>query len=458
MQLNKNIFRAYDIRGIVGEDLTPEVSEQIGYAFGTYLTELNPGKSLHIVVGHDNRPSGPELSSAFQRGLVASGVEAFDLGESPSPFLYYAVAEGGYDGGVNITASHNPPEYNGIKMVSENANPVHGSEIQRIYEIASTAEFEHTDRVGAPLDSELREKYIAELSSKIKLEKPLKVVVDSAGGVATGFYSSVLFAAGVDAIELYPEADGTFPYHSPDPLVEENSAELKKKVIAEGADIGLAFDGDGDRVLAVTEKGEFVDANKILVLLAQKIIQSGDTVVHTVSASSIVPEEIKKLGGVPVMVPVGHSFVHSKMHETGAPLGGEQSGHFFVAKDYHEFDDALYSALNLLSVIASGDKPFSEMVAEIPNRYSPPERRLTCSDDKKFEIVQSITDKFKENFSVETMDGVRVDFGNGAWAGIRASNTSPKISVITEAASEEDLERVNIEVETVLKQFPDIQL
>lgn len=458
MQINPNIFRAYDIRGVVGEDITAEVAERIGYAYGTYLTELNPGKSLHVVVGRDNRTHGAQLSEAFRKGVTASGVQAFDLGECPSPFLYYTVIAGQYDGGVNLTASHNPPHYNGFKLVGENAHSICGEEIQKIREITER-DFDKSDDAGTTVEENYWEMYKNTLLSKIKLNKKLKVVVDNAGGVSTGRYTEVIREAGAEAVELYPQADGNFPYHQPDPLVEDNLTDLKKRVVEEQADLGLAFDGDGDRVFAITNSGQFIDANQMMILLAKHILKAGDTLVYTVSCSSVIEEEMQKLGIQTEMVPVGHSFVESKMRELGALFGAEQSGHFFVQKNYYSYDDALFTALNILEMLSQTDKSLDELVLEIPKRVSVPERRLTCPDDRKFEIVDSITNDFAEyNYRLTTMDGVRVDMPDGSWIGIRASNTSPCISVICEATSATRLAELEKEVDEILRKYPEIEL
>ncbi len=458
MKINPNIFRAYDIRGVVGEDITTDTAERIGYAYGTYLSEINPGKSLHVVVGRDNRTHGAKLSEAFRRGVVASGVSAFDLGESPSPFLYYTVIAGDYDGGVNITASHNPSHYNGFKMVREGAHSICGEEIQKIREIAER-DFDRADNSGAPVEEDYWSMYSQTLLGKINFKKKLKVVVDNAGGVSTGRYTEVIKKAGAEVIELYPEANGEFPYHSPDPLVEDNLADLKERVKSENADLGVAFDGDGDRVFVITGTGQFIDANQMMILLAKHILSEGDTLVYTVSCSSVIEEEMQKLGIKSEMVPVGHSFVESKMRELGALLGAEQSGHFFVQKNYYSYDDALFTALNILEMVSQNEKSLDEMVMEIPKRVAAPERRLTCPDDHKFEIVDSITNDFSEyNYRCTTMDGVRVDMPDGSWIGVRASNTSPCISVICEATSPTRLAEIEKEVDEILKKYPEIEL
>jgi len=458
MHINPNIFRAYDIRGVVGEDITSEVAERIGYAYGTYLVENNPAKSLHVVVGRDNRPHGIKLSEAFRRGVSASGIQVFDLGESPSPFLYYTVIAGDFDGGVNITASHNPSHYNGFKFVGEGAHSIYGEEIQKIREIAER-DFDKSEDAGIPMEDDFWKMYSDTLISKIKLNKKLKVIVDNAGGVSTGRYTEIIRKIGTEAIELYPQADGNFPYHQPDPVVENNLADLKKRVVAEKADIGIALDGDGDRILIITNSGQFVDANQIMILLGKHLLKSGDTLVYTVSCSSVVEEEMRKISVKTEMVPVGHSFVEAKMRETKALFGGEQSGHFFVQKNYYSYDDALFTALNILEMLATSDKTLDEMILEVPKRVSSPERRLACPDDRKFEIVDAITNDFAEyNYRCNTMDGIRVDMPDGSWIGIRASNTSPCISVICEATSATRLAEIEKEVDTILQKYPEIEL
>ncbi|HEC20920.1 MAG TPA: phosphomannomutase/phosphoglucomutase [Candidatus Peregrinibacteria bacterium] len=458
MNINPHIFRAYDIRGVYGEDFTVEAAELIGKGVGSYLKlQKAKGKmqneNLKLVVGRDNRVHGEELQKAFIRGILSTGCDVVDIGLAISPMLYFAVCEGNFDGGVSITASHNPAEYNGFKLVGEGAHSICGEEIQKIQKIIEKMEFKEGE--GNLEEGNFTDQYYEKIKGIIRLERPLKVVVDTANGVAGLFYPELFRQLGCEVVELFSEQDGTFPSHEPDPIVEENLGALKKKITEEKADLGIAFDGDGDRVGIVDEKGVYHDANKILILLAKDLLSrnSGAKVVYTVSNSSIIASEVEKAGGRALMTPVGHSFVEIVMKKEGALLGGEQSGHFFVEENYFSFDDASYAAAKVLEILAKSGKSFSELMAEIPEVYSEPEKRPFCSDETKFDVVEKISEEFSKKYPCNTIDGVRVDFGDDAWAGIRASNTSPCLSVITEAKSSEKLAEVNKITWEVLQKY-----
>lgn len=456
MPVPQNIFRAYDIRGTYPDQLNTDTAKLIGKGFATWLIGRtgNPGPS--VVVGRDNRTHGEELQKAFIEGLMECGCGVTDIGLSPSPYLFFANTYGEFDAGCNVTASHNPKQYNGFKLITKNAHAVFGDLLQEVYQTIQKGEFAKGE--GAMLHANLMDDYFKKLKGIFSFKRNLKVVVDTGNGVAGMLYPTILRKLGHHVDELYTELDGTFPNHEPDPIVEANLEDLKKKVLQSGADLGLAFDGDGDRASVITEKGEFVDADKTLMLLAQDALSRhpDKSIVFTVSNSQVLFELIEKWGGKPVMCPVGHSYVEHAMTENDAIFGGEQSGHFFLPEDYYPYDDALVAVCRILKIASDSDKKVSELFDEFPQTFSEPEIRPKCADDVKFEVIQKITDHFKDKYPCNTMDGVRIDFGNGGWAGIRASNTSPRLSITMEAKSQEELDKIKEIVLGHLKTYPDI--
>ena len=459
--IDQKIFRAYDIRGTYPDQMNAEAAELIGKAFGTYLRDFqspmtNDQLNPKVVVGMDCRTHGPELHEAFVNGLMSTGCNVTNIGLSPSPFLYFVNVEGKFDGGCNISASHNPKEYNGFKLVTRNAHAVFGDEIQKIYQIIQKGEFETGE--GKMLNGDYYEFYSKKIQSMFADSKPLKVVVDTGNGVAGNIYPKILKELGHEVIEIYTECDGTFPNHEADPIVESNLEDLKKKVIEEKADIGFGFDGDGDRCGIITEKGEFVNADKILMLLSRDVLKrhSGRSIVFTVSNSQSLFDLVEKWGGKPVMCEVGHSYVEDAMNEHNAILGGEQSGHFFLPEDYYPYDDALITACRILKIIGDDGRSISEIFADFPKTYAEPEMRPYCSDDEKFQLLEKVKLHFMNKYPNTTLDGIRIDFGNGGWAGIRVSNTSPKISITMEAQTLEHLNEIRDIVLSHLKTYPEI--
>lgn len=457
MNLSQNIFRAYDIRGTYPDDLNTLTAKLIGRGFAKWLIDKSGKPNPSVVVGRDNRIHGEELQKAFIDGLVRSGCRVTNIGLTPSPYLYFANTFGEFDGGCNVTASHNPKEYNGFKLMTKNAHAVFGDEIQEIYQLIEKGEF--AEGKGELLEADFKNEYLAKLKELFEFGKPLKIVVDTGNGIAGMLYPTVLKKFGHEVVELYTELDGTFPNHEPDPIVEKNLTDLKQKVLEERADIGLAFDGDGDRVGTVTEEGEFVEADKVLMLLAKDALSrhSGSSVVFTVSNSQVLFDLVEEWGGKPVMCKVGHSYVEDAMNEHSAIVGGEQSGHFFLPEDYYPYDDALVTACRLLKILSDSDKPFSELFHEFPKTYQEPEVRPECADAAKFEIIDKVTEHFKDQYPSNTLDGIRLDFGNGGWAGIRASNTSPRISITMEAKSQKELNEIKDTILDHLKTYPDIK-
>ncbi len=442
MTINKDIFRAYDIRGTYPDQIDANAANLIGKGFSSYLINKTGNKTPKIVVGRDCRTHGTELQKAFINGLISSGCQVVDVGLSPSPYLYFANVFGQYDAGCNITASHNPKHYNGFKLVTKNAHAVFGDELQKIYQIIEKGDF--VEGIGKLAHFNYLDDYFKKIKSIFSYSKPLKIVVDTGNGVGGVMYPTILKKLGHEVVELYTELDGTFPNHEPDPIVEDNLTDLKSKVLETNADIGIAFDGDGDRAGLVNEKGEFIDADKTLMLLSKDALSRhpNRSIVFTVSNSQILFDLIKEWGGKPVMCEVGHSYVEDAMSKNDAILGGEQSGHFFLPEDYFPYDDALVTACRVLKIISDSDKTASGLFNEFPKSFAVPEIRPKCPDNIKFEIIQKVTDHFKKTYPAITIDGIRLDFGNGGWSGIRASNTSPRISITMEAKTEDELSKI----------------
>jgi len=456
MAIPSTIFRAYDIRGTYPEELNAESAFLIGKGFASYLAKLGI-KKPKVVCGRDNRTHSPELQNGFIRGLTESGCKVVNLNESPSPYLYFACTSGKFDAGCNITASHNPKEYNGFKLMTKDAHAVFGAELKKIHGIIAANDF--VLGTGSAENADVTDKYLKTLTKLFKAKRKLKVVVDTANGVTSALYPKAIAALGHTVIGLFTKSDGTFPSHEPDPIVEKNLADLKQKVAETGADVGLAFDGDGDRVSLVTERGVFINADHTLMLLAKDALSRhpGRTVVFTVSNSQSLFDLIHQWGGKPLMCKVGHSYVEHAMTEHKAIAGGEQSGHYFLPEGYYAYDDALVTAGRLLKILGDSKKSASGLFKEFPQTFAEAELRPNCPDLVKFGIIEKASSFFQGQFPCNTMDGVRIDFGNGGWAGIRASNTSPKLSITMEAQSPEELERIKGIVLGHLKTYPEIQ-
>ena len=454
--IDSKIFRAYDIRGTYPDQLNKASAELIGKGFGTYLIRNTQIPSPKVAVGQDCRTHSMELFEGFVEGLVSAGCEVTNVGITPSPYVYFVITEGKFDGGCNITASHNSKEYNGFKLMTAMAHAVFGDELQKLYQIIDSGDFHVAD--GSLKTADYADFYLKKIRSVFPEVTPLKVVVDTGNGVAGKLYPRVIKMLGHEVVELYTELDGTFPNHEADPVIESNMDDLKKKVVAEGADLGLGFDGDGDRVALVTEKGKFINADHLLMLLSQDVLSRHPkgTLVFTVSNSQALFNLVESWGGKPVMCKVGHSFVEAAMSERKAILGGEQSGHFFLPEDYYAYDDALVTANRILKIVSDSGKPVSSLFESFPRTFSIPEIRPYCPDEKKFEILDKIVDYFQSRYPSETMDGIRMDFGKGGWCGIRVSNTSSRISIIMEAESRDHLETIKDEIMSHLKGYPEI--
>ena len=445
-----HIFRQYDIRGIVGRDLDAGVARQVGRAYGSAVRARVPDRTPTVVVGQDNRPSSPDLATGFLQGLNEAGVDGVSVGTVPTGVLYWAEHALGVDGGVQITGSHNPAEWNGIKM-SIQRNSVFGDMIQA-YRTA-IVEGDLAEGSGQTRSAEVLDRYVEDILGRFDLPRPLKVVVDCGNGTASVVAERLLEGLGVEVIPLFCTSDGTFPNHHPDPTVDENLADLIDAVREHGADLGIAFDGDGDRIGAVDENGRVVRGDLLVLLFGLDLIDrkgKGRKLIFDVKCSQVLPQVFEAAGGVPIMWMTGHSLMKQKMKETGAELAGELSGHICVGGDeYIGVDDALYDACYLIDILARADRPFSALVDAFPETVATPEIRIEVSEENKFSLVEEALEHFRERYEVIDVDGVRVLF-DGGWGLLRTSNTQPVIVARYEAESPERLEAIRTEMDAWL--------
>ncbi len=457
--IDPRIFRAYDIRGRAYEQLTEEACRLIGQAFGSELRTRTRKKSPTVCVGRDARTHSPILESAVINGLLETGCTVYTIGQTPSPLNYFTICTQKLDGGVQLTASHNPAHDNGLKLCTANAEAFAGDDIQTLRDRIEKKDFLSGKGSKKEIDAVTPYKqFVANLFADVG--KGMHVVVDGGNGVAGPLDSEILRAVGATVTELYTEPDGTFPNHPADPSKYETLKDLQSLVMEQHAHLGLAFDGDGDRLGLVDETGTIRSADELLLLLAQDHLQRfpGTPVVFTVSNSGILWSEVTQWGGKPVMCKVGHSFVEHAMREHNAQLGGEQSGHFFCGEDYFGFDDALVAALRVLKIINSAGIATSQTFSSFPRVYQTPEQRPTIRDEDKANVIRRMTEHFQTIYPVETLDGARIDFGGGAWAGIRQSNTSPCLSICMEARTPQRLREVEEEVMSHVRQYPEVTL
>lgn len=464
MPINPNIFRAYDIRGIAAPkdsspaDLTEESVYLIGKATATYLRKKYQTKSM--AVGMDNRLTGPSLKAAFIRGITECGINAIDVGLAISPMIYWAACTDKFhfDSATNITASHNPKEYNGIKTVSKGAHSICGEELQEILRIIQTENFTPGNEPGTITNQDLWPQYKADLISKVKPQKALKVVIDAGNATAGKFAPEFLRALGCEVIELYCELDGNFPNHEANPEELHNMKDLIAKVLESGADLGIGFDGDGDRVGIVNELGHMYSSDYMLLLLAKDLLsrQKGAKIVFDVKCSQVIINDLQKHGAQTVMCKTGHSFIENKMKEIGAPLAGEVSGHLFFGENYYGFDDALLAAAKICEIVSALPLPLSKAFDDLPKTYTTEEYKIPTPDDKKFQIVESLVKHFTSKYDCSTIDGVRVKFDATTWAAVRASNTSPNLTLRFEADTPEKLSDIKEIMLTELLKHPDV--
>lgn len=451
--IQAGIFKKYDIRGKVGDALTEEAAMQIGQAFGTSLRR----QGLHeAVVGHDNRLSSRVLADAAIRGLIRAGCTVTDIGLVATPIVYWYSVEAGNVGGLMVTGSHLRPEMNGFKLSVGKRN-LYGEQIQALYEMITTGDM----AVGeghAVADDTANERYLAMAESRLHHARPLKIVVDAGNGMGGIYAVPLLEALGHQVIRLYCEPDGLYPNHQPDPQDAENLRELCATVLDQGADLGLAFDGDSDRVGVVDDHGQPIPADRVLVLLARDLLQRepGATVIADVLSTQVLFDEVTKAGGRPLIWISGHSMIKAKMAEVGALLGGEMSGHIFLADDYYGFDDGIFVAGRIVQIITAQDQPLSALMATVPTLFATPEYRPHCPDERKAPVIRAVYEALKDRYPINDVDGVRITFARG-WGLLRASNTEPVLSLRFEGQTEADaLDYKRIVREALVAAYPEV--
>ena len=445
--MKQTIFREYDIRGIADTELLDPGVELLGQALGTYI-QRKSGKNINL--GRDCRLSGDRLANALRKGLLASGCNVTELGVVPTPITYFSAVHMKSDGAVMITGSHNPSEYNGFKTVC-GSGTLHGQAIQEVYQMIQARDF--LTGAGSNAMVDIVTPYVDDVSKHFNFARRIKVVVDAGNGTGGPAFSRILKRMNCDVQEMFFEMDGRFPNHHPDPTVPENLKQLSSAVREFGADLGIAFDGDADRIGAVDETGTPIYGDMLLFIYAREILsrKPGATFIGEVKCSQVLYDELTKLGGNAIMYKTGHSLIKAKMKEEHAELAGEMSGHMFFADRYYGYDDALYAACRLMEIVAASGKQLSAQLDGLPKMVSTPELRVDCSDDTKFDVVARVAAYFRSRRKIVEVDGARVIFPKG-WGLVRASNTQPVLVMRFEAESEALLKEYRDEMEEVLKQ------
>ncbi|HEV8471711.1 MAG TPA: phosphomannomutase/phosphoglucomutase [Methylomirabilota bacterium] len=453
--LNPHIFRAYDVRGRVGSDLNAEIFRQVGRAYAT-LIRRNGGRT--IAVGQDNRESSAELKAGFVEGARAAGVNVVDVGVVTTPILYFAVAHWTLDGGANITGSHNPVEYNGVKMVHPGAAPLSEDEIQSLRAMIERHDVE--SGAGTLTSRSPRDDYFDTVARIVHPARPLKVVADAGNGIAGVYGPPLLRRLGVEVIELHCESDGRFPNHLPDPEDPANVVDLQQKVLEVGADLGLAWDGDADRVGVIDERGRRHEADLVLALLARDLLgrHPGAKIVFDVKCSQVLVDDIRKHGGVPVMWKTGHSHLKRKMREDKILLGGEVSGHIFFAEGYYGVDDGILAACKVVELVSRHAQPVSTLFDALPHLHATPELKAPCPDAEKFRVIEELARELKQRYETIDIDGARVLFPGGGWGLVRASNTNPYLTLRFEAKTEREIEDMKRVIYDALRRYPFVTL
>jgi len=448
--MNYEIFREYDIRGVAGTDITDDDAADIGKGVGTFLRSHG---CRSLSVGRDCRLSSDRYSEKIVEGLRSTGCDVNDIGVCPTPVFYFSIQHLKLEGGVMVTASHNPAEYNGFKLCL-GLSSIHGEDIQRIAEIIRSRSFAQGD--GSLSSADVVPAYKAFLLGNIAISRKLRVGIDAGNGTAGIVALPVIEALGCEVHALYCDMDGTFPNHPADPTVLKNMTDLINLVKDKQLDVGIGYDGDGDRIGIVDEKGNIVFGDKLIIIFAREILarKPGATIISEVKCSQSMYDDIRKNGGNAIMWKTGHSLIKQKMKEEKAELAGEMSGHMFFADRYFGFDDATYASCRLLEILADTGTPISELLSDIPETFTTPEIRVDCPDDRKFSLVREVTEYFRQRYDVIDIDGVRVLFGDG-WGLVRASNTQPALVLRFEAMSEKRLAEIRNLVESVLKRVRD---
>lgn len=452
--LNPAIFREYDIRGIAGKDLSPELAEAIGRAYASYISGRKPvagRKRLRVAVGRDCRMTSDSYASALISSLTRSGLDVVDVGVVPTPLTYFTVFHLDLDGGIMVTGSHNPADYNGFK-IGVGRDTIHGSQIQEIRALIEKGATPQKSEEGSVSNHSIVPEYIEWVCKNARPLKKKKIVLDGGNGTAGVVAPELFKRLGAEVIELYCELDGTFPNHHPDPTVLKNLKDLIEKVKSEKADFGVAFDGDSDRIGLVDEKGRAIFGDELMVILSRDVLKTspGATIISEVKSSHRLYQDIADKGGKPIMWKTGHSLIKSKMKETKAALAGEMSGHIFFADRYFGYDDAVYAATRVFEIASATDAPVSSLIADLQPVVATPEIRVECEEEQKFALVNEAKKRLTQTeYETNDIDGVRVEFGDG-WGLVRASNTQPVLVLRYEAPSEEKLTEYRSIVEGAL--------
>jgi len=436
--LPPEIFKAYDIRGIVGKTLTPEIVERIGQALGS---EARAQGQKRFVIGRDGRLSGPELSAALARGIAASGCDVVDVGMVPTPVIYFAIQHLGAGSGVAVTGSHNPPDYNGLKMVIGGVT-LSGDMIQQVRTRILNGAL--VTGQGSISSADVRAAYLDRVTSDVKLARAMRVAVDCGNGVAGELGPQLLKRLGCQVTELFCQIDGTFPNHHPDPSKPENLEDLIAEIKKGGYDVGLAFDGDGDRLGVIAPDGHVIWADRQMILYARDVLSRhpGGEIIYDVKCSRTLDAEIRKAGGKATMWKTGHSFIKAKLKETGALLAGEMSGHIFFKERWYGFDDGLYTAARLLELLSRDPRSTQEIFASLPNTVNTPELNIKFAEGEHFTVIQELVKRAQfPDAKLTTIDGLRADFADG-FGLVRASNTTPVLVLRFEADNQAALEKI----------------
>lgn len=445
--MNPEVFREYDVRGIVNRDLNPDVVYALGRAIGTYAVRH---KVRQMTLGRDCRLSSEAYQGAVSRGIMAAGVDIIDIGLCATPMLYFSIRHLGVDGGVMITGSHNPPDFNGFKICI-GPDTIYGEDIQELRRIIEGEAY--TTGKGSIRREEISSVYQNYLFQNVSIGKGLKVIIDGGNGVGGYFALPILRRYGCHVTDLYCDPDGHFPNHFPDPTVPENLRELIRLVSSEKADAGMSYDGDADRLGVITDRGEVLWGDELLLLFSRYILKKnpGAAIIGEVKCSQKLYDDITKNGGRAIMWKAGHSLIKGKMKEETALLAGEMSGHIFFADRYFGYDDAIYSSLRLLEILSKTGMKLSELLADVPRTFTTPEIRVDCPDRIKFLVVEAVKDHYRKIHDIISIDGVRIPFGDG-WGLLRASNTQPVLVLRFEADSAERLTAIRSNIEGVLNE------
>ncbi|MBI4633973.1 MAG: phosphomannomutase/phosphoglucomutase [Deltaproteobacteria bacterium] len=446
--MNREVFREYDVRGIVNRDLTPDFVRDLGRAIGTFAARTG---IQTMTAGRDCRLSSESYQKLLREGIVSAGVDVIDIGLSATPLLYFSIRHLGAGGGVMVTGSHNPPEFNGFKICI-GPDTIYGEDIQELRKIMEQGGY--ASGKGKTSRDDVSKAYEDYLFNTVTIGKDLNIVIDGGNGVG-GLFALPLFRRfGCRVTDIYCNPDGRFPHHFPDPTIPENLTELKALVLEKKADVGIAYDGDADRLGVITDRGEILWGDELLLLFSRFILQEhpGAAIIGEVKCSQKLYDDIKAHGGKPIMGKAGHSLIKGKMKEEKALLAGEMSGHLFFADRYFGYDDAIYASARLLEIISRTGRRISEILSDVPRTYSTPEIRRDCPDGIKFQVVEEIRDHFRKRFNVITVDGVRILFADG-WGLIRASNTQPVLVLRFEAATEERLQAIQALIEGILEEI-----